>query len=139
MINERFESWAMASSKLSLCICTVLVAYIAGCSQKPVAPNRTTVSGAITYDGKPLPAGSVSFESTEKGIATSAPIKDGSYSTDRAPTGKVAVGVDTASIQYGNPAKFVPIPAKYADSGTSGLSIEIQPGDNENVNFDLKP
>ena len=128
----------MASSKLSLCICTVLVAYALGCSQKPVDPNRTTVSGVVTYDGKPLPAGSISFESTEKGIATSASINDGAYSTDRAPTGKVAVGVDTASIQYGNPAKFVPIPAKYADSATSGLSIEVTPGLNKNINFDLK-
>jgi hypothetical protein len=117
----------------------VLVAYALGCTQKPIDPNRTTVSGAVTYDGKPLPAGSVSFESSEKGIATSAPIKDGVYSTDRAPTGKIAVGVDTASIKYGDPAKFVPIPAKYADSATSGLSVEIKPGVNENVNFDLKP
>lgn len=139
LVNERLESWAMASSKSSFCICTMLVAFALGCGQKAVDPNRTMVSGTVTYDGKPLPAGNVSFESSEKGIATSVQIKDGSYSTDRAPVGTVAVGVDTASIQYGNPAKFVPIPAKYADSATSGLSIEIKPGDNPNVNFDLKP
>src|SRR5689334_18166198 len=129
----------MASVNFSLCICTVVFANAIGCGQKAMDPNRTIVSGIITYDGKPLPAGSVSFESSEKGIATSTQIKDGSYLTDRAPIGKIAVGVDTASIQYGNPAKFVPIPAKYADSATSGLSIEIKSGANENVNFDLKP
>jgi hypothetical protein len=129
----------MASSKSSLCICAVLGAYALGCSQESVDPNRTTVSGVITYDGKPLPAGTVSFESSEKGIATSAPIKDGLYSTDRAPTGKVAVGVDTAPIQYGNPAKFVAIPVRYADSATSNLTVQIKPGDNKNVDFDLKP
>lgn len=139
MRNERFEYWTIAFHALSLFICATLIACALGCSQKPVDPNRTTVSGAVIYDGKPLPAGSISFESSEKGIATSTPIKDGSYSTDRAPTGNVAIGVNTASIQYGNPAKFVPIPAKYADSATSGLSFEVKPGENANVNFDLKP
>lgn len=139
MINERLESWVMLSSKVSLCIYTVLVACGLGCSQKPADLNRTMVSGAVTYDGKPLPAGAISFESSEKGIATSTSIKDGVYSTDRAPTGKVTIGVDTAPIQYGNPAKFVRIPAKYADSATSGISVEIKSGDNANVNFDLKP
>ena len=38
-----------------------------------------------------------------------------------------------------NPATFVPILAKYADSGTSALTAEVKPGANENVNFDLKP
>ena len=130
---SRFSAW---SSGLSLVI--VLIGLF-GCSKERVDPNRTTVAGSVSFKGTPLPAGTISFESSEKNIATSAPIKDGAYSTDRAPTGSVAIGIDTASIKYGNPAKFVPIPAKYADSGTSALTAEIKPGANENVNFDLKP
>ena len=127
------------SSPAPLALLLAMVMAAAGCSQEKADPNRTTVAGAISFNGDALPAGTISFESSEKGIATSAPIKDGSYSTDRSPTGKVAVSIDTASIQYGNPAKYVAIPSKYADSASSGLTIDVQPGVNENVNFHLKP
>ena len=124
---------------LPLYFAALVISGALGCSEPSVDSNRTTVAGAVTFDGKPLPAGKVLFESSEKGIATTAPIKDGSYSTDRAPIGKVAVGVDTVSVKYGNPSQFVRIPAKYADTATSGMEIEIKPGENANVNFDLKP
>jgi hypothetical protein len=65
--------------------------------------------------------------------------ENGSYSTDRAPLGPNQVTIDTASIKYGNPAKFIAIPAKYADPTQSGFTAEIKPGENANVNFDLKP
>lgn len=111
-----------------------------GCGPKQaVDPNRSSVSGTISFDGKPLPAGSIVFTSANGGIASTARIIDGAYTTDRAPLGKNLVSVDTSSIKYGNPAKYVPLPAKYADSATSGLDIEVKPGDNANVNFDLKP
>jgi len=112
---------------------------VLGCGNEPVDANRTSVSGSVSYDGKSLPAGTISFESAEKGIATSTSIKDGIYSSDRAPTGSVKVSIDTASIKYGNPAKHVPIPGKYADTATSGLTVDIKAGVNQNVNFDLKP
>jgi hypothetical protein len=93
----------------------------------------------VMYDGKPLPAGSILFASAEGNLASTIAIRDGRYSTDRAPLGPNQVTIDTASIKYGNPAKFVAIPAKYADPTQSGLTVEIKPGANENVNFDLKP
>jgi hypothetical protein len=48
------------------------------------------------------------------------------------------VTFDTYSINFGNPANFVAIPAKYNDSATSGFTAEIKPGSNDGVNFDLK-
>jgi hypothetical protein len=82
--------------------------------------------------------GTIIFSSTERSVVTSVKIRDGAYFTDRAPFGKNAVAIDTSSIQMGNPAKYVPIPAKYNDATTSGLTAEINPGENENVNFTLE-
>lgn len=80
------------------------------------------------------------FASVDGNLASTISIQDdGRYSTDRVPLGPNQVTVDTASIKYGNPAKYVAIPAKYADPTRSGLTVEIMPGENQNVNFDLKP
>ncbi|WP_428304137.1 hypothetical protein [Lacipirellula sp.] len=49
------------------------------------------------------------------------------------------VSVETESLKYGSPALFTAIPAKYTEYATSGLQVEVKPGANENVNFDLKP
>jgi hypothetical protein len=118
----------------------VLQLAVVGCQRQPAAdPNRTTVSGQVIFNGQPLKAGAISFESSEKAIASTATIKNGNYSTDRAPIGHLAVSVDTTSVKYGDPGSYVKIPAKYADTGTSGLTAEVKPGVNENVNFDLKP
>src|SRR5690606_13548327 len=38
-------------------------------------PNRAVVSGVVTYNGKPLPAGTISFESTDPPMASSALIR----------------------------------------------------------------
>ena len=58
----------------------VLIALAAGCSQS--GPERYRMSGNVTFDGKPVPAGDVQFEPTEKGIGGGfAPIKDGKYDT----------------------------------------------------------
>jgi hypothetical protein len=126
---------AARSIRLTMCI----IALTAGCGKAPpVDTSRTSVSGVVNFAGQPLPAGTVNFEAAQGGMATSTKIGDGGhYSTDRAPVGSTRVSIDTGSVQYGNPAKYVAIPARYADTATSGLTVDIKPGSNENVNFDL--
>lgn len=113
---------------------------VAGCGPAhQTDPNRAVVSGVVTYNGKPLPAGTVSFETTDPPMASSALISEGGkYTTDRVPIGACKVSVSTASVQYGNPSAYVAIPQKYEDAATSGLTAEIKPGENEK-NFDLQP
>ncbi len=119
----------------------LLLASALGCGpSQPQDPTRAVVSGVVTFNGKPLPAGTISFESLDPPKATSASITEGGkYATERVPIGNCQVSINTASIQYGNPAAYVAIPAKYADTATSELSVEIKAGENENVNFDLQP
>jgi hypothetical protein len=117
----------------------VAATFVVGCGPTaPVDERRTTVSGTVTFDGKPLPAGTITFESTESPLATSATIHNGAYSTSRAAIGPNEVGVETASLQFGYPAGYVKIPEKYAVPMTSGLTADVKPGKNENVNFELK-
>lgn len=94
----------------------------------------------VTFDGKPLPAANLTFKPKDSPLAGQASIKaDGRYSSGSIPIGKNMVGIATESIQFGSPALYVKIPAKYEDYATSGLEVDIKPGVNENVNFDLKP
>ncbi|MBA3483821.1 MAG: hypothetical protein H0T51_18610 [Pirellulales bacterium] len=128
-----------------LCSCVALVAAalspaFLGCGPKPhVDPNRTTVSGAITFDGAPLKAGSITFDSTQTGIGTTIMIREGGrYITDRVPLGPNIVTIETESLLLGSPGLYIKIPAEYADPSKSGLTVDIKPGVNENVDFALK-
>jgi hypothetical protein len=129
--------------RLSTCVVLAIGAMApitVGCGAKPhVDPNRTQVSGSVSFDGQPLKAGSISFDSTESGIGTMVTIREGGvYSTDRVPLGANVVTIETESLQFGSPHLYTKIPATYADPSKSGLKVDIQPGVNENVNFDLK-
>jgi hypothetical protein len=119
----------------------LLYVGMVGCGPEPyVDPNRTSISGTVTFNGEPLKAGTITFESKGKGIATSVSIRsEGRYATNRVPLGTNAVSIDTQSVQFGSPKLYVKIPERYVDPSTSGLSADVKPGTNENVNFELNP
>lgn len=54
--------------------------FLAGCGSAEEGPPRYQVSGKVTFDGKPVPMGTIYFE-TANGPAGSAVITDGSYDT----------------------------------------------------------
>jgi hypothetical protein len=132
-------SRAAARRAVSVWSLIVVLSTAVGCGgSKQTAPDRAVVSGLVTFNGQPLPAGTIAFASATKYGGASVSITEGGrYTTDRAPIGSNVVSIDTATIKVGNPAAYVPIPARYADTSTSGLKAEIKPGDNENVNFEL--
>ena len=81
----------------------------------------------------------MTFNSTTSPLATTISIKqEGRYQTDRVPIGNNLVSIETESLQFGSPHLYVKIPAKYADPGQSGLSVDVKAGANENVNFELQ-
>lgn len=72
----------------------LLAVYAVGCGgAAPEGPKRFALSGKVTYDGQPVPAGEIFFEPNNKkgngGPATSAEIRAGAYSipTDRGVVG----------------------------------------------------
>ena len=122
-----------------------LVAFaLTGC-----APVTGTVKGKITVNGKPLPAGLITFHSeVENHDAFSAAIQDGQYETGPIPAGscKVTVvlssvakpaagGSDRGRVRAGG---TIEVPEKYGRADTSGLTFTVKPGANT-FDQDLTP
>lgn len=125
----------------ALVVAALITVCLVGCGPKaPVDENRTTVTGTVTFNGAPLKAGNISFDSTKSGMSSSVSIgEDGRYGTNRVPIGPNVVTIETDSLRYGSPHLYVKIPGKFADPSKSGFTIDVKAGINENVNFELKP
>jgi hypothetical protein len=126
----------------------VLASQLAGCGHKPKAidPNRAPASGTVTFDGKPLKGGSISFYSVKDPTSyMRCNIKpDGTFVVTNAPLGDVLVAVETDTAKFSNPDGYVRIPQKYTNIKTSGLKATIGRGSAEGqkeapkLSFDLK-
>src|SRR5262249_16649633 len=124
----------------------LLVALLAaGC-----APGWGNISGTITYQGKPLPTGTIVFYDAAN-RAPSAGIKaagENTVSHVRAGTAKIAIvmpldipfkgGLGGAGDgKKSEPSKVPTLPAKYADPEKSGLTLAVKSGSNtHNINLD---
>lgn len=147
----------MKTQILSLAILGLGLSLI-GCAKNSQAPAK--VSGAITYKGQPIKAGSMKFH-TPEGTSYPATISpDGTYSATDIPTGEMVVTIETEAF---NPDKkmaqnpeaqrrakmqskmvqqpagggeppptvhYVKIPSKYANAKTSPVTITISSGRN---------
>jgi hypothetical protein len=137
MNNDRF-----CYSLLTFCL------LFSGCSDRP---ELAKVKGTVTLDGKPLSQGSIVFEMPDRRPATGT-ITGGQIvevttydQGDGAPVGqhKIAIAAtsDAAAAVAANPGDATRqsgnymsgtslIPTLYNDPNTSGLTAEIQPGEN---------
>lgn len=130
-IQERATPWLVVVAAVGL---------TASCSQRPAGRlDRAAVSGSITFDGKPLPGGLITFCSARDTMmaATAVLQPDGTYFIEDAPLGANLVTVDTTAILAGAPQRYVEIPKKYIAPDTAGLTYEVHAGDNEKVDFQL--
>jgi hypothetical protein len=141
--------------RLILGLLLVLAAAATGCP----GGGRAKVRGKVTYKGTPLTMGKVILVSEDGKVQDTAPIQpDGTFEMDKAPTGKVKVGVANppplgapgGPPLTGSPndeetkqaraiaSKFVPSPQKYTDPDKSNLTATVNAGSNE-LNLDLAP
>jgi hypothetical protein len=117
---------------------------------------RTTgmVSGKVTFQGEPVPAGSVIFVHAD-GATISGSIHEGSYSIAKVPTGactilvvslpaprsiwnpekKEQMGGEDTSAESRDPR---PLPSRYNDAKESDLQYEVRTGQ-QTYDIDLKP
>lgn len=74
----------------------VYVGLLTGCSG-----SEADVSGKVTIDGKPIPSGKIVFlcEGGAKPVLT-ADIRDGRYSFEKVPAGKVVITVSAATYRF---------------------------------------
>jgi hypothetical protein len=128
----------------------VLLALSPGCG-----PSTATVAGKVAYQGKPVVWGSVSLRASDGSYHQIGINPDGTYHLDKVPVGPASVGVSSpdpapsprlkrgeGSDQKVNappppppPGAWVPLPAKYVDAATSGVTIEVGSG---SADIDLK-
>jgi hemoglobin len=111
-----------------------------GDKDKPA--GAAVVAGKVTYNGKPLPGGFVLFQSADGKTARAEIKEDGTYRADALAPGDYKVGVDTESLKPKGPPddkakppdakgglKYLPVPAKYRDPTTSGLTLTVNKGE----------
>jgi hemoglobin len=109
-------------------------------------PGETaSVSGQVTYLGKPVTGGVITFVMGKAGVSgTIAP--DGSYKMDKLTPGEYKVAVDTEALklppggaggQKPPAGTYVAIPAKYRNADSSALAVKLEPG-KQAFNIDLR-
>jgi hypothetical protein len=125
-----------------------LLALAPGCG-----PGVGTAAGKVTYQGKPVVWGSVTLRAADGSMHQIGINPDGTYRLDRVPVGPAQVGVSSpdpkpsARLREGGearlrafpppppPGAWFPLPAKYADPATSGVTMQVGGGP---ADIDLK-
>jgi hypothetical protein len=110
-------------------------------------PPMGEVSGKVTFEGRPVAEGRVSFMNTTAGTGGEGQLKDGAYTLSAPlPPGdyKVMVTPLTVRQQDGGKGPVVgvekpapDIPPKYRTIGSTDLKATVKGGPNE-LNFDMK-
>lgn len=139
----RFSYWRLGSA---LVLIGALGVLVPGCA-RPIG----TVSGKITFEGKPLKGGTIGFQSTEERESFATSInEDGSYAITNLKGGSYKVTVDTSNLKppssgpvvssgpktnpsgakkdevgkdKGKPPADAPIPEGYKASGPAGAKL----------------
>jgi hypothetical protein len=133
------------SAPAKLMIAIALLAS-AGCAGR----NVGSVSGRVTFQGKPVVSGSVVMAPQQGPPVTSNINDDGTYTCNNVPAGPVKIGVvspndalEARERQAQKPglkgmgdtpkfdlAKWFPIPSKYANYMASPLTFDVKVGEN---------
>jgi hypothetical protein len=123
----------------------VLAAAAGGCG-RPTA----SLSGTVTYCGRPVTSGEVVFLAADGRASAHAPIgPDGRYTVEGAPVGDARVAVDNPPPSWfatgprlpaapandpevrealAQAARYVPTPPRYRDPNRSGLTHTVEKG-----------
>jgi hypothetical protein len=128
------------------CALLAVLMLALGCGDGRVKLPTALVAGTVTYRGKPLTTGRVLFFHTSGQAAGADLAADGSFKLD-AFQGKNQVAIECVepeppTAQPRGRAALTPptslIPDRYANYSTSGLTIDVKPGETNKANFDLK-
>jgi hypothetical protein len=135
-----------------VCVLLGVFGFLAGCGGGASdAPAVVPVKGVVNYQGKPVPNVAVSFIPEKGLLATGTTDADGKFElTTNKPGDGAVVGTYKVAINFspelpeeamGDPnykAPTSPIPTKYADVSTSGLTQTVdKDASKNNFTFDL--
>lgn len=132
-----------ARSSIMLIMVTSLVA---GCSGGGDS-SKAIVYGKVTYKGKDLPIGTVSFFDEKDQQIASGGLAGGKYRVEKLTPGAAKITITTPLPEAKEPPKdaaatglvftVVPIPPAYGNVKTSGLTYTIKAGE-QNHDIELK-
>jgi hypothetical protein len=151
--------------RLGITATITATAVIVGCSDDSGLERRYPVSGTVTYKGSPVAKGTIAFQpSTGAGYVASGYIENGSYTLttsgsspgDGALPGDYKVSISSSNLDVSTLAKKTggllhqgdeehqkaakaatsPIPTKYAQAQTSGLTAKVEARSNK-IDFPL--
>ena len=133
----------MRRSTRNTAVLCVVAAMLLGLSCAGCRPRveRGRISGKVTFEGQPVAEGLVLFSNAEKGIHMTASLKaDGAYEIITAagkglPLGAYQVCVSPplsvpTNDPQARPKTYANIPPKYSRFETSGLTLNVQSGQN---------
>jgi hypothetical protein len=113
----------------------MVFAALGGCGGR-----TATVTGKVSYQGRPVTYGSVIFVGADKSARSTAIEADGSYMVASVPRGIAAIAVISPDPSKGRAAKkqdvanetaakqWFALPSKFEDPRTSGLACTIDAG-----------
>src|SRR5205814_1188693 len=151
---ESVEVTAVAFRKLDrLCVILGICAFLAGCGGGAGRPPETIpVKGMVKYQGKPVPKLSVAFIPEKGMLASGTTDAEGKFTLmtnkpgDGAMVGTYKVAISFVSDEIPEmqglsdaapKPSTSPIPKKYADPKTSGLTRAVVKNDQNDFTFDL--
>lgn len=118
-----------------------------GCGDSSSTMQQAEVSGTVSYQGRPLPGGMISFLS-ERGFQNSAVISPDGHFRIKAAVGRSKVTIDNRMLSKQQKSTgprlknrpdsaeasptvegtYVPLPEKYLSADESGLTYDVQKG-----------
>jgi hypothetical protein len=131
---------------------TLVIPLSAGCGANK---GKAVVTGTVTYKGKTLKAGIVSFQTADNRVGSARIDATGHYAVNDAPVGeaKITVTMPSAPLATGkppggmamkpppgmeppkettssDPRDYIPLPPKYAALNTTDLTFTVKSGEN---------
>lgn len=114
--------------RLGVWVLPVLWGLLCGCAKEP----NPEVTGKVTFKGQPLPNAVVFFHPQSGPASAGATQEDGTFKMiTKQPGDGVLQGTCKVAITPIDPEKLpLPIPARYTDTETSGLTANVEDGEN---------
>jgi hypothetical protein len=140
-MQTKHRSYARLAGTLA-----VSAALIAGCGKPAYQLETAPVHGKVTLDGQPLPSGYVVVPTARGRMASGRIHPDGTFVMTTYDEGDgVQVGTHPVIVNELPPDEFspvpaderVPIPTRYTSAGTSGLTVDVKPDEDNYLDINL--
>lgn len=123
------------------CCLLLLMLAIVGCGDGRVKLPTAPVTGTVTYQGKPLSSGNIAFFHPSGQAAGAKLEADGTFKLSAFQgSNKIAIECNEPASDTGRRMGKRPkslIPERYVNYTTSGLTLEVKPGEKNTAEFTL--